>query len=287
MLVEPAENNQDKAIEQRGTGVNQLVFWVTDNLLNDWIQLPDAKPQHIEAARQIKHIMTGDLNAEINSNPMFCGKERHFLRAQLARIFAATTISPKGLFELDEETNLMKFAEEFAMPSTEELKSLEAWSNVAPSILKNGRTTHMAPDGLDEEAKDAYLAEMGEKDPQVERFRALNEHAPIAGMETAWISKVCGDAQQYNKGEGTVCYAVNVLKSIRWPGAITVCKNGKFTNVYIGYGIKRVDSSFNPTVPPVVDMEPTDPTEQLEPTPFNEPVIPAEPVEGEDQPADE
>ena len=57
--------------------------------------------------------MTGDLNASINSNPQFPGKERHFLRAQLARIFAATTIAPKGLFEIDEETSLMKFAEEF------------------------------------------------------------------------------------------------------------------------------------------------------------------------------
>jgi len=125
VLVEPSENNQDAQIEKRGTGVNQLVFWVTDNLLNDWIQLPDCKPQHIESARLIKHIMTGDLNSEVNANPSFPGKERHFLRAQLARIFASTTISPKGLFEMDDETGLMKFAEEFAMPGSEELKSLE------------------------------------------------------------------------------------------------------------------------------------------------------------------
>jgi hypothetical protein len=69
-------------------------------------------------------------------------------------------------------------------------------------------------------------------------------------METSWISKVVGDPQQYIKGEGQVSYAVNVLKSIRWPGAVTVSKGGKFTNVYVGYGVKRVDSSFNPTTPP-------------------------------------
>jgi hypothetical protein len=51
VLIEPAENNQDVVIEKRGAGVNQLVFWVTDNLLNDWIQLPDCQPQHIQAAR--------------------------------------------------------------------------------------------------------------------------------------------------------------------------------------------------------------------------------------------
>ena len=51
VLIEPAENNQDVVIEKRGAGVNQLVFCVTDNLLNDWIQLPDCQPQHIQAAR--------------------------------------------------------------------------------------------------------------------------------------------------------------------------------------------------------------------------------------------
>ena len=106
-------------------------------------------------------------------------------------------------------------------------------------------------------------------------------------METAWISKVVGDTQQYSKGEGTVSYAVNVLKSIRWPGAITVCKGGKFTNVYVGYGVKRVDPSFNPTSPPLVETEPTDAVEQPEPTPFNEPVVVAEPVAENADPAED
>jgi hypothetical protein len=59
----------------------------------------------------------------------------------------------------------MKFSEEFSMPGTEELKSLEAWANVSSSILKIGRTTHVAPQGLDDEAREAYLAEQNEKDP--------------------------------------------------------------------------------------------------------------------------
>lgn len=53
----------------------------------------------------IKHVMSGDLNAPLtNTNPPLHWKERHFLRAQLARIFAATEISPKGYYEIDEET---------------------------------------------------------------------------------------------------------------------------------------------------------------------------------------
>ncbi len=67
--------------EKRGDGVNKLVYWVNENLLDDWIQLPDATPAHIRAARSIKHVCTGNLNAPIDSNPPFPGKERHFLRA--------------------------------------------------------------------------------------------------------------------------------------------------------------------------------------------------------------
>lgn len=86
---------------------------MTDNLLNDWIQLPDCRPEHILVARMIKHVFTGDLNADINSNPPFPGKERHLLRATLARISHATQIVPKGLYEIDEESNEMKFTEDF------------------------------------------------------------------------------------------------------------------------------------------------------------------------------
>jgi hypothetical protein len=61
----------------------------------------------------IKYAFKGVLNASIDSNPPFPGKERHLLRAQIARITFATSIIPKGLMEFDEETLKEKFAEEF------------------------------------------------------------------------------------------------------------------------------------------------------------------------------
>ena len=99
------EESGDSTAEPRGKGVNEVVFWVTDNLLNDWIQLPDCTPNHIKVARQIKHIFTGNLNAIVDTNPAFDGKERHLLRATLARIFHATAIVPKGLLMKNEETD--------------------------------------------------------------------------------------------------------------------------------------------------------------------------------------
>jgi len=91
----------DRNVEPRGTGCNAVCYWVTDNLLHDWIQLPDVRPEHIEASRLVKRVFTGNLNANVDTNPPFPGKERHFLRAMIARIFHATALSPKGLYEME------------------------------------------------------------------------------------------------------------------------------------------------------------------------------------------
>ncbi len=283
------EERQPSSVEPRGQGTNAQVFWVTDNILNDWIQLPECKPEYVCFSRMIKHVLTGDLNAQIDSNPPFPGKERHFLRAQLARIFAATMISPKGLYEIDEETNQMKMAEGFEWKSAEELNNLEEWGNTNAAITNGGRTTHVAPDGLDDEAKEAYLAEQGEKDPLLERFRGINEHTPMPGLEFSWVKKIVGDTQQYNQpgDKGPVSYCVNVLKSLRWPGAYTVHKQGKFCSIYVGYGLKHGDASMNPTEPPEVQRDPEDQEEMPEPTPLVAPQEPPEPdtdaVEKEDE----
>ncbi len=131
---------------------------------------------------------------------------------------------PKGLIEIDEETTKEKFTEEYQIPGTDELKSLESWSHQHAIILKAGRVSHIAPPELGEEERDEYLGKLADKDPVVDRFRAINEDGPFEGLEFSWISKLVGDPQPYNQlppKEGTASYAVNVIKSLRWPGALT------------------------------------------------------------------
>ena len=129
------------------------------------------------------------------------------------------------------------------------------------------------------------MGKLNEEDPAVERFKAVNEDTKVVSQD-AWLTKVSGDTQQYNKigGEGTVSYAVNVIRSIRWPGSVTVAKNGKFCTLYVGDGQKRGDSYFNPTEPPEVLADPNEPIEQPEPN-GKEPVEekPAEGGEGEEE----
>jgi len=175
---------------------------------------------------------------------------------------------PKGLYEFDEEANQEKFAEEFAVPGTEELKSLEAWGHRHQIVLKAGRITHSEPLGMSEEDKEAHMTAVAESDSTVDRYRGINEDAPVfTGMESSWTSKLVGDQQPYNQlppKDGTTTYAVNVLKSLRWPGALTVAQNGKFASVYVGYGLKRGDVCFNPTEPPEVQKDPSDQNENPE-----------------------
>lgn len=102
----------------------------------------------------------------------------------------------------------------------------------------------------------------------------------MPGLEFSWVKKIVGDTQQYNQtgeGKGPVSYSVNVLKSLRWPGALTVSKGGKFCSIYVGYGLKSGDASMNPTEPPEVQRDPEDQEEMPEPTPLVAPQEPAEP----------
>ena len=63
--------DRPKNFEPRGTGVNTLTYWVTDSVLEDWIELPDITPEQLQVARKVKKLLKGDLNAEIKSYPLF------------------------------------------------------------------------------------------------------------------------------------------------------------------------------------------------------------------------
>ena len=282
--------------EPRGKGVNKNVYWVTTSLLDDWIQLPDANPDHLKAAKMFKHnnhILSGDLNAVVNTNPPFTGKERHFLRTQIARISHATTLCPKGLVEPDEEKEgELKYAEEFNLPGTAELNSTEAWCHHYPNILNAGRITHLRPQGIPDDEADEILAKLEEEDKVLEKLMGINEDVPIPPLESAYLLKVVGDDQPYNPDEGeegNVIYSANVIKSLKWPGAYTVAYGGSYMNIYLGHGLKYGDKSYYPITPPEIMKDPDEKAEQPEPTPLEAPEEPLEPDTDEEakKPEDE
>lgn len=89
----------DISAEETGSGINRHVYFVCNNPGDDWIELPPVTPSQIKAARHIKKLLTGCLASDISSYPLFPGTELNYLRCMIARISAATHISPKGYFK--------------------------------------------------------------------------------------------------------------------------------------------------------------------------------------------
>ena len=126
-------------VEPRGSGVNRCAYWVTNSVVGEWIELPDATPATIRVARQLRHIFTGRPNAEVICNPFFSGKEKELLRAQIARISQATTIEQRGLHKRQEENDKEIIdvpEEEKKQLAFEQLISLDSWCHLTPNILK-------------------------------------------------------------------------------------------------------------------------------------------------------
>ncbi|XP_062128163.1 radial spoke head protein 4 homolog A [Drosophila sulfurigaster albostrigata] len=157
-----------------GRGCNRFSYFVVNSLYDDWIELPIVTPRQIIVSRHIKKFFTGDLEADVVSYPCFPGKEKHYLRAMIARISAGTHIAPQGYYrrmtkkekdlydginmdemeeEGEEEENynegeedqlpdndvmLMK-NERFEIEPLSTLATPIAWVHCRPNILNQGR----------------------------------------------------------------------------------------------------------------------------------------------------
>ena len=274
--------------EARGSGVNTYVYWVTDSSLNEWTQLPDLSPKDIDAARSIKVLLTGDLEHEIITNPFFFGKEKNYLRAQIARISHGTTLIPRGIFKLSEpeeengpqlEIEKIDVEDEeakFVQPQTEIQIDLSNWVHHPKSILNNNRTGHLepvVPEDMEGVEPADLLKKILEKDPYVERIRSVTDDVEVDGIGSAW------NLRQHNGS----CreHSVVVVKSLRWPGAHTIWKETTQYSIYVGNGLKNEDLSYYPVFPPMIPVDPVDQECQPEPTPLEAPVKEEAQAEGE------
>merc|ERR1719382_1012287 len=101
-------NTPEDDVEAKGEGANTYTYWVSTGGSAPWIRLPAARASHIVAARSVKRVLTGDLSSPVLSTPWFPGKERHLLRAQIARITATCTLAVAGYYEPDDAEEAKK-----------------------------------------------------------------------------------------------------------------------------------------------------------------------------------
>ena len=76
--------------KRKEDGINQYVYFVTNDLYSEWIELPHINPSQLIGSRLIRYNFTGDLERQIYTNPYFKGQEKHYLRYQISRIYHGT-----------------------------------------------------------------------------------------------------------------------------------------------------------------------------------------------------
>jgi len=291
-------------IEPRGEGANTFTYWVSSGGCAPWTRLPAARASHILAARTMKRLMTGKLDSPVLSMPWFPGKERHLLRAQIARISATCTLAARGWYELDEEAgdNKLKESEDPAgsFPSQEEMASDAGWVHRMQCLNKIGKCSYPDIDGITESLGEGITPEQSKA---LKAIAAQNEaegeaKAILSGVDAdlsevkpdgdegnvvAWSFKVFGDKGLFRFGDADKTHQVTAARSMIWPGAATVAQGTKFANIYIGYAMKcgtllptKPDTGlplientapFSPLVPDDIMDEPQDLEEHDEPNP--------------------
>ncbi|KAM3137989.1 hypothetical protein pb186bvf_009884 [Paramecium bursaria] len=256
-------------VEARGSGVNTKSYWATTDILsNDWIELPLVYPQHITTARQIRYIFTGNLEADVITNPYFFGKEKHLLKAQIVRITQSTQIAPKGQFTLrEDDIKEIDPTQDYKLPPFNQLITLDSWVHKTQAILKCGRLTIQLPADLGDKDPEVEQKLMEAADPQEPRLKPLSQDR-ILGRR-GWKIRICGDTTDYNPQAKDVKNKQNngviVIKSNTWPGLVSVYQNKVFQQMYVGYGFKLSDQHFYPKQPQLVQNEAVDVPEQPEP----------------------
>ena len=152
--------------EAPGTGLNQCCYFVSNDVSAPFVQLPHVTPAQVVASQQVKKFLTGDLEADVACYPAFPGKEKNFLRAQLARISAATVLAPAGKFTFGEEVEegpdraslpVVDAGEEYEAKGPADMKDSENWVHKYGGILKIGRCANPPKpepaEGEEEEAR--------------------------------------------------------------------------------------------------------------------------------------
>ena len=198
--------------EQPRFGANQFTYWVSAVAGGPWARLPNVTPAQIGAAKCIRKLLTGDLQAEVVSYPPFPGNEAVYLRAQIARIAAATEIAPANYYNIveqeeeeDEDGNPIQVVPEgprleaepeYEGVEMEELASLDGWVHAKGCLLakQNRVNVWTKPEKEDDEEgneeegqgeddeddeEDAEAEEEEDPEEEIPLLTSLAEDAPL------------------------------------------------------------------------------------------------------------
>lgn len=285
--------------ETIGTGLNRKSYFVINESTDNWIELPIVTPKQIDVARKIQKHFTGNLEAEIFSFPLFPGREKHFLRATIARITSGTYISPNGYYrrrgnqkneeqeeEEDETVNeedgildnddLICLNENYKSHDLRDLLHLPNWVHIRPHIIPQGRIKffNLAKE-LRDFQKQQYISE--EDEDQEEQFVEEEDIEDEVSRGPFLFDDIKKDKITENFPNWTIRFSsiyneINrmvLVKSNLWPGSYTFSHELIADSIYVGWGQKYISRNYTPAhLPPIQEEYPKDNTitEILDPT---------------------
>lgn len=249
---EPADEERDalgNVVHKTGDGPNKFTYFVTAGVGQPWTRLPRVTPHQVIAARALRRYLSGKLEAPVGGHPPFPGSEAAYLRARIALISAATAIAPAGVFtavEGDENGAIEPNGEEFDAP---DLTTADGWVHTGLELNALGRTRPNPPktDAEGNEIPDDAAPEPSAPLKPIGEDPAVDESAPEGGG--AWDIRPCPAS---GTPEGETPSGPVVVRSLRWPGAVTVGLGKKFTSAYVGWGLPVATAPYQPTLPPAV-----------------------------------
>lgn len=317
-----AKRHRAVPAEEAGTGLNEYMYYAASTLdPTKWTRLPDVTPSQVSVARLLRNRFTGDLEAPVPSHPRFPGVEKHYLRAQIARITCTCKIAPKDLYttegavpeeeddeDEDEDEDGHHRPPPTAVPAygtlppllpqeipdeddaegiqpvqvwyggypDDELLQGKYWVHIAPTLLRDGRTTLASGAGRGaaggggdgEEGMELDLDDGAEPDDPVDNVEMihpflsdLSKDAPLSfpghsrPQFNAWTFR---KAYQHESSKRSIYLA----RSLLWPGGMTyaVTERGvpgaTFRMIYIGSGLKNLQgANYFPMLPPKPMLE--------------------------------
>ncbi len=237
----------DTPAEAHGAGANAFAYFVAQSLGGEVKRLPDVTPAQVRAARSIKRFLTGDLQADVGAYPIFPGKEAEYLRAQIARIAAATVLCPQGYFSLGEDGASLEQAEGYTPGEAEDM-SVASWCHRLPGLRQQGRCEAWTPEASEEDEGEAPAQdpeELNVLEGADVLLSGADADAEFDGT-AAWTPLVSSQISG-------VKFQTAGIRSNLWPGAVSVATGNVFANCYVGYGVCAAD--FKPASAPAVNPE--------------------------------
>ena len=231
---------EEEAVEGREEpeeAANKHNYWVCAFPGAPWKQLPAVRPSQIQCARSIKRFLTGDLSAQVLGYPSFPGQEKEYVRAIIALVNEDCAVAPKGFLVASEDGQSAEVAEDFTMPSADELSDPAGWQTFGQAMSSLGRVAPLVTQ--DDEGNDVSQPEGWELQP----LRDLDAEA--------WTVRRYPQAMP-----GAKC-AKAILRSKKWPGAVAVAAPSMnlWTNIYVGFGYAKSAQAYTPPMPPPLQSE--------------------------------